>query len=70
MLRWTWPVGADRLWLGVESGITTAGLTYRAQDREGRDRIRAAFERRVAAEGGDVLRLDAVAVLGSGRRAG
>jgi SAM-dependent methyltransferase len=59
------PPSADALWDGILGGAVRLRITVLGQDQEVRERIRAAFDRRLAAEGGAVR---VSAKLGSGRK--
>jgi SAM-dependent methyltransferase len=42
-LEWDFVIEPAALWSGVDGGAGTIGTTFRAQDRQGRDRMRAAY---------------------------
>jgi SAM-dependent methyltransferase len=71
-LRFTWRVGADDLWSGVEAGIAVIGYAYSAADEATRVGMRAAYDARtpqfLGADG--LLHFEMSAVLATGIRPG
>lgn len=65
-VAWTFPISPDDLWLAVEGGIASIGMTYRAQDASTRVAMKQAFDEVTGSADGRTLELPSTAVLACG----